>query len=560
MPVPDGGKGVSEYYAAAPGQDGGSRAGREGTGDEGASGSAGDGDSSRPGAAGGDEGARSHGGQGASSPASSPASGSLGPAELAAALGVLAGQAVRERPPGDADLERLIGEAIAGARRGAPPAASFAASSSDSDGGNVDPRPPASGAPQTPFVDMLRGMGYLHPGRDRGQAGTAAGPPEEEQAAGWLTRRGSAAVADRILRDILREMGLHGFGPHETGQRGAGSSALQDQTRRPEPGEPVDAGRIDAVRTVLNAAARAAAAKRRRPSGPGGPGAALPGRAGSAGPFPLDIAPGDIEEAEPAREAGAAIVYCIDLSSTMKYRLGGPAGPSRIEAAKRALWALHTLARRRFPADSVSVVGFASLAARVRPEGIPRLRTFEAGDENLHYTNYQAALRLASLVLDREAGGRNRRIVLITDGQPSACLVESGAQRDAVLSAKPYANLYVPGRGAAARMGRERGMDFAGPGAAARPGLGSGGSGLVYLCYRHKRVDPFIDERTVHEAGRCARRGARIDTIVISDEDELVEYAASLERRLGGIAYHVSGPGMERVVVRDYLAGARRYR
>ena len=292
-----------------------------------------------------------------------------------------------------------------------------------------------------------------------------------------------------------------------------------------------------AVRTILNAASRAAA----------GGGAAA---AAAADPFPIRIEPSDIEEAEAARDAGAAVVYCIDLSSTMKYRLGGPGGPSRIEAAKRALWALCALARRRFPADSVSIVAFASLAARVRPEDIPRLRTFEAGDENLHYTNYQAALRLASRILDREAAGRNRRIVLVTDGQPSACLVETAHQRGRVLSAKPYANLYVPGRDAVGRIGRERAMDFA--------GLAGPGGPMVYLCYRHKRIDPVIDECTVREAGRCARRGARIDTIVVSDEHELVEYADSLERRLGGIAYHVSGPGMDRLVVRDYLRGARR--
>lgn len=547
MPVPDGG--VSEYYAAAGSPPGGvARGGHEG--DRESAGGRPDGK---------EEKTRGPGGQGeasGSAPGAAPAPdpggqdvapASLGAAELDAALGVLAGQAVRERPPDDADLERLVGKAIAGARRGASADSTAAA-------------PGAPGALPTPLVDMLRGMGYLHhPSRRPGAA--PAADPQGFRPAGWLTRRGFAAVADRILRDILREMGPHGFGPHETAHRGAGSPALPDLTRRPEPGEPVDAARVDAVRTVLNAAARAAAEgryARGRAAASGSP-------ARPADPFPLDIAPGDIEEAEPAREAGAAVVYCIDLSSTMKYRLGGPAGPSRIEAAKRALWALCALAGKRFPADSVSIVGFASLAARVSPEDIPRLRTFEAGDENLHYTNYQAALRLASLVLDREAGGRNRRIVLITDGQPSACLVESGVQRDMVLSAKPYANLYVPGREAVARIARERGMDVAGIGAGGarlpRPGLdASASAGLVYLCYRHKRVDPFIDERTVHEAGRCARRGARIDTIVISDEDELVEYARSLERRLGGIAYHVSGPGMERVVVRDYLAGARRYR
>lgn len=460
-------------------------------------------------------------------------------AELSAIAGVLAGLAVRERPPDLADLERLVGDALSGGGADAPKGGAGAGQGgAKGDAAGPLPSQCATGgnAPDShpPFVDMLRGTGYL---RD-GQPG-AAGPR-------WLTRRGFAAVGDHILRDVMRGMDPLGFGPHETARRGPGSSVIPDQTRRLEPGEPADAGRIDAVRTVLNAVSRVAAGRRR-----------------GADPFPIDIRPSDIEEAVPARDAGAAVVYCIDLSSTMKYRLGGPGGPSRIEAAKRALWALCALARRSFPADSVSIVAFASLAARVAPEDIPHLRTFEAGDENLHYTNYQAALRLASRILDREAASRNRRIVLVTDGQPSACLVETEYQRGRVLSAKPYANLYVPGAEAVGRIGRERAMDFVGlAGGPRQPPLptsiGAGGGAMVYLCYRHKRIDPVIDECTVREAVRCAKRGARIDTIVVSDEPELIEYADSLERRLGGIAYHVSGPNMGRLVVRDYLRGARR--
>lgn len=456
-------------------------------------------------------------------------------ADLTAIAGVLAGLAVRERPPDLADLERLVGDALSGGGAGAPKGgAEDGRGGAKGDAAGPSPSPLASGgdAPDShpPFVDLLRGTGYLRDGTPG-----AAGPR-------WLTRRGFAAVGDHILRDVMRGMDPLGFGPHETARRGPGSSVIPDQTRRLEPGEPADAGRIDAARTVLNAVSRQPGGLRR-----------------GADPFPIEIDPSDIEEAEAARDAGAAVVYCIDLSSTMKYRLGGPGGPSRIEAAKRALWALCALAGRSFPADSVSIVAFASLAARVAPEDIPHLRTFEAGDENLHYTNYQAALRLASRILDREAAGRNRRIVLVTDGQPSACLVETEYQRGRVLSAKPYANLYVPGAEAVGRIGRERAMDFAGLGGAVRHPPGRPGSGtMVYLCYRHKRIDPVIDECTVREAVRCAKRGARIDTIVVSDEPELIEYADSLERRLGGIAYHVSGPNMERLVVRDYLRGARR--
>ena len=525
----------AEYYASA-GRDGGGEAGRNGGDPYRPDAGAPQRDGGGSGNGGEEEAARSR--QNGETPSASAVR-RASASDLAAIAGVLAGLAVRERPPDPADLERLVGDALskgaAGPGRGSDGRDDAGAQPPHSrrgrDGDARDSPPP--------FVAMLRSAGYLRDDAPGGDSGPR-----------WLTRRGFAAVGDHILRDIMSGMDPLGFGPHETARRGPGSSAIPDQTRRLEPGEPADAGRIDAVRTLLNAVSRAGR-----------------GRGGAAAdPFPMDLDPLDIEESEPARDAGAAVVYCIDLSSTMKYRLGGPGGPSRIEAAKRALWAMCALARRHFPADSVSIVAFASLAARVKPEDIPHLRTFEAGDENLHYTNYQAALRLASRILDREAAGRNRRIVLVTDGQPSACLVETEYQRSRVLSAKPYANLYVPGAEAVRRMGRERAMDFAGlAGAArlpqersARGAGGPAGAAMVYLCYRHKRIDPVIDECTVREAVRCARRGARIDTIVVSDEPELVEYADSLERRLGGIAYHVSGPGMERLVVRDYLRGASR--
>ena len=90
----------------------------------------------------------------------------------------------------------------------------------------------------------------------------------------------------------------------------------------------------------------------------------------------------------------SAIVYCIDLSSTMKYSIG-KIGTSRIDAAKKALWGLYALNKKFFPNDSISIVGFGSMASLIDPYDIPFLKTFDANDNFLHYTNYQAAFRLA---------------------------------------------------------------------------------------------------------------------------------------------------------------------
>ena len=126
----------------------------------------------------------------------------------------------------------------------------------------------------------------------------------------------------------------------------------------------------------------------------------------------------------------------------MKYAINKK-GKSRIEAAKQALWSLYLLNKKFFPNDSISIVGFASLASTVNPFDIPFLKTYDASENFLHYTNYQAAFRLARKILQKTSS-QNKRIVLITDGQPSACFVDNEYQKKDIISEKPYSNFYTP--------------------------------------------------------------------------------------------------------------------
>ena len=107
---------------------------------------------------------------------------------------------------------------------------------------------------------------------------------------------------------------------------------------------------------------------------------------------------------------------------------------------------MYVLNKKFFPNDSIHVVGFGSFASKVDPYDIPYLRTYDANDNFLHYTNYQAALRLALKILKGE-GARNRRIVMITDGQPSACFVDNDNQKSDILLDKPYSHFYKPDEG-----------------------------------------------------------------------------------------------------------------
>jgi uncharacterized protein with von Willebrand factor type A (vWA) domain len=259
----------------------------------------------------------------------------------------------------------------------------------------------------------------------------------------------------------------------------------------------------------------------------------------------MSLDPNDLEKYETLDDVRVAVVYCIDLSSTMKYSIGKN-GKSRIEAAKKALWSLYVLNKKFFPNDSIFVVGFASMASLVNPFDIPFLKTYDANDNFLHYTNYQAAFRLARKILQTNSS-QNKRIVMITDGQPSACFVENEQQKNEIVSEKPYSNFYSPDPSLISKIKKERDMS-----------LDSNPERLVYLCYRYKKVDPKINYLTLIEAKKCLRNGIKIDTIVISEEAELLNYVQDLEKEIKGKTYHINQENMDKVLVNDYLSNTRK--
>ncbi|MDH2907709.1 MAG: VWA domain-containing protein, partial [Candidatus Nitrosotalea sp.] len=260
--------------------------------------------------------------------------------------------------------------------------------------------------------------------------------------------------------------------------------------------------------------------------------------------FPLEIKFDDFEKFETKEEVKVAVVYCIDLSSTMKYSLNSGEG-TRIEAAKKALWALFVLNKKFFPNDSVYIVGFGSLAAQINPSDIPYLKTYDANDNFLHYTNYQAALRLALKILKKD-GSQNKRIVMITDGQPSACFVDNESQKNSILADKPYSHFYRPDETTLSKIKNERDMklDIV--------------DESVYLCYRYRQVDPAVEAKTLQEAKKCRKEGIEIDTIMVSEESELLSYVESLEKHLKGRAYYINPEKIDRVLISDFISNRKK--
>jgi uncharacterized protein with von Willebrand factor type A (vWA) domain len=338
----------------------------------------------------------------------------------------------------------------------------------------------------------------------------------------WLTNKAFFEIGGKLLHYVMKSISEGGFGFHETKNIGTGS-IIMDTTKKLEIGD--DIRNLNVPQTILNSIQRIT-------------------KKFSDVKFPFTLNLDDFEKFETIEETKVAVVYCIDLSSTMKYSINSGEG-SRIEAAKKALWALYVLNKKFFSNDSIYVVGFGSLASEVDPYDIPYLKTYDANDNFLHYTNYQAAFRLALKILKRD-GSRNKRIVMITDGQPSACFIDNESQKKDILSDKPYSHFYKPDEATLLKLQNEQDIR-----------LDAGGE-MVYLCYRYRQVDPVIDAKTLYEAKKCRREGIEIDTIMVSEEVELLSYVEGLERHLKGRAYYINPENIDKILITDFISNKKK--
>jgi uncharacterized protein with von Willebrand factor type A (vWA) domain len=334
----------------------------------------------------------------------------------------------------------------------------------------------------------------------------------------WLSAKGFTTIGGKMLSDVLKALKAGEYGTHESQSLGSGSLVL-DSTKKYEQGD--DIRLLNVPKSLLNTIQRTL-------------------KDSSNLKLPLKIDLDDFEEYETIQDVRVAVVYCIDLSSTMRYS-SMYGDMSRIEAAKRALWSLYLLNRNFFPSDSIYIVGFGALASRVAPQDIPYLKTFEPGSDFLHYTNYQAAFRLGNKILQKD-GAMNKRLVLVTDGHPSACFIDDKSEQDKIVSQRPYSHFYTPDRQTIDFIKQDHSMNL---------DLASGE--LVYLCYRYRQVDQYIGERTILEAKKVRSKNIDIDTIMISEEDSLLGYVNELEKHVKGRSYYINPADIDKVLLTDYI-------
>ena len=353
---------------------------------------------------------------------------------------------------------------------------------------------------ESSIIAQLRQMGYIKDSRK------------------WLSKKGFFAVGGKLLEDVIRALNKGTIGLHETTFSGSGSLNL-DSTKKYDPSD--DLRLVNVPRSILNAIQRRYSSR-------------------SSIQLPIDLQLGDLEVYETKRDVSIAVVYCIDLSSTMRYStMFGDM--SRIEAAKKALWSLYLLNQKFFPSDSIHIVGFGALASKVSPYDIPYLKTFESGVGFMHYTNYQAAFRLAKKILQNETS-TNRKIVLVTDGHPSACFIDTEQEKNKILCERPYSQFYAPDNEVLDSVKQKQELT-----------LDTKSGKLVYLCYRYRQVDQYIGEKTILEARKCHKLGIDIDTIMVSEEDSLLSYVNELEKYVKGRSYYINPAEIDKILITDYM-------
>ncbi|MHB1988233.1 MAG: vWA domain-containing protein [Acidimicrobiales bacterium] len=231
-----------------------------------------------------------------------------------------------------------------------------------------------------------------------------AGLVENHEGQLQLTPAGLRRIGQRALKELFSRLSKDRLGGHELVLAGSGHERAE-ATKPYELGDPFN---LHIERTVRNAIGREA----ERLDAHGG-GVSEPGDGPRAAvSFPVRLHPDDFEIETTEHLTRCATVLLVDLSLSMPMR-------DNFLAAKKVAMALHSLISSQFPRDYLGIVGFSEVAREIRPAQLP-----EVSWDFVYGTNMQHAFLLARRMLGRQHG--TKQIVMITDGEPTAHLMEDG--------------------------------------------------------------------------------------------------------------------------------------
>ncbi len=168
-------------------------------------------------------------------------------------------------------------------------------------------------------------------------------------------------------------------------------------------------------------------------------------------------------------------------------------GEDRFTPAKRVAMALSHLIRTQFPGDSLSLVLFHDSAEEIPVSQLARVKV------GPHYTNTREGLRVAQRVLARQRKDM-KQIVMITDGKPSALTMPDG---------RIYRNAYG--------------------------------------------LDPLVVSETLEEVARCKRSNILINTFMLAQDYDLVQFVHKVSEMCSGKAYFTTPDTLGQYLLMDYM-------
>ncbi|MDA8039337.1 MAG: hypothetical protein M0Z69_09290 [Actinomycetota bacterium] len=291
-----------------------------------------------------------------------------------------------------------------------------------------------------------------------------------------LTPKGLRKIGQRALRELFARLAKDRFAGHEVTAPGA-SHERAESTKHYEHGDPFN---LHIERTVRNAIARQAQLGR---ASPGAPAGVL---------FPVRLSPDDFEIERTEHLTEVSTVLLLDLSLSMPMR-------DNFLAAKKVAMALHSLISTQYPRDYLGMVGFSEIAREIKPSKLP-----EVSWDFVYGTNMHHALLLARGMLARRRG--TKQIVMITDGEPTAHLMEDGE---------------------------------------------------VFFNYPPMRATV---DATLAEVLRCTREGIRLNTFALDATGHLREFVEKITQLNGGRAFFTTPETLGDYLLVDFIEHRRSVR
>ena len=291
-----------------------------------------------------------------------------------------------------------------------------------------------------------------------------AGYLEERGGKLELTPSGIRKIGQKALQDIFHLLKRDAFGKHHTPLRGRGG----ERTEESKPYEFGDPFYMDLETTLRNAINREGAGS------------------------PIRLHPEDFAVYHTELQTQSSTVLMLDMSRSMLLR-------GCFLAAKKVALALNHLIRTQFPRDALYIIGFSAYARELKPEALPQIdwSEYEYGT-NLHH-----ALMLARRLLARHKT-QNKQVIVITDGEPTAHLLENGQ----------YDFNYPPS-------------------------------------YR-------TIQETLREVKRCTRERIIINTFMLERTYDLTEFVNQMTAINKGRAFYATPEALGEYILVDYVASKRK--